>query len=359
MLTDSHAHLDFAAYQEDREEVIQRCQAKGMRVINVGSQLATSALAVKLSQDYEWMYAAIGQHPIHAFDDLPAPRPNKYFVYAILCDDESIYIGQARDIRKAWRLHRDGNGAEHTKKHKPLYIIHYEEFNSRIDAVAREKKFKTGLGQKWLKQEFNAGRTRQTGEFNSLAYQALIDNNKRIVAIGECGYDYFYIKEEGKTLAELKDKQTELFVKQIKLAQANDLPLMIHGRNGKDGENAYVDILATLKEYDCHRGQVHCFGGSWEEAQAFIKQGFYIGITGIVTFEKKAEELQNIAKQVPLDRLLIETDSPYLTPVPHRGQRNEPAFVEWVARRIATLRGISYDEVVVATSANAAKLYNL
>lgn len=265
MLTDSHAHLDFAAYQEDRKEVIQRCQAKGMRVINVGSQLATSALAVKLAQDYEWMYAAIGQHPIHAFDE----------------------------------------------------------------------------------------------EFNSLAYQELIDNNKRVVAIGECGYDYFYIKEEGKTLAELKDKQTELFIKQIKLAKANNLPLMIHGRNGKDGENAYVDILATLKEYNCHRGQVHCFGGSWEEAQAFIKQGFYIGITGIVTFEKKAEELQSIAKQVPLDRLLIETDSPYLTPVPHRGQRNEPVFVEWVARRIATLRGISYDEVVVATSANAAKLYNL
>ncbi|MCR4280151.1 MAG: TatD family hydrolase, partial [Candidatus Komeilibacteria bacterium] len=150
-----------------------------------------------------------------------------------------------------------------------------------------------------------------------------------------------------------------VFRQHITLAQKHTLPIVIHGRNGADYPSAYADILEVLKEEGCQRGHAHSFGGTEEEAQAFLAQGFYIGVTGIVTFEKKVEELKRIVINTPLDRILIETDSPYLTPVPFRGKRNEPPYVDYVARKIAELKGVGYDEVVRQTARNAVALYRL
>ena len=265
MLIDSHAHLDFEAYAQDRSVVIERCLALGMKVINVGSQLATSSLAVELAQQHNSFYASIGLHPIHVFDE----------------------------------------------------------------------------------------------EFIITDYQELINKNKRIVAIGETGFDYFYLKEKSKTRDELKQKQKEVFVEHIRLAINNNLPLMLHGRNGLDEPGAYQDILKVLQEHDCHRGLIHCFGGNPAEAQQFIELGFHIGFTGIVTFNKKVESLQYLAKTIPLDKIIVETDSPYLSPEPYRGQRNEPMRVAEVVKKIASLRGMSYDELEERVNNNSSKLFNL
>jgi len=104
-----------------------------------------------------------GAHLGHVFPDLPASRPNVYFVYAILCDNDDIYIGHTKDLRKRWMEHVSGTASDHTKKHKPMKVIHFEEYGSRSEAVKREKELKTGFGRKWLKREWKTGRTRQAG----------------------------------------------------------------------------------------------------------------------------------------------------------------------------------------------------
>ena len=122
--------------------------------------------SVKYQDDYEAteiVCAKCGSHLGHVFDDLPAPRPNIYFVYALRCDDETMYIGQTQNLLERWEEHCDGRGAEHTKRHQPKYILHYEEYGSREEAVIREKWLKTGFGRKWLQREIKSGRARQAG----------------------------------------------------------------------------------------------------------------------------------------------------------------------------------------------------
>ncbi|MBM7716710.1 TatD DNase family protein [Bacillus thermophilus] len=169
----------------------------------------------------------------------------------------------------------------------------------------------------------------------------------KVVAYGEIGLDYHWDKSP-------KDIQQEVFRKQIRLAKKLRLPLIIHNREATE------DIIQILKEEDAKEigGIMHCFSGSAESAKECLRLNFYISLGGPVTF-KNAKKPKRVAEQVPLDKLLIETDCPYLAPHPYRGKRNEPAYVKLVAEQIAELKGISYEEVARATTENAKKLFGI
>lgn len=169
----------------------------------------------------------------------------------------------------------------------------------------------------------------------------------RVVAIGETGLDYFRLKGD-------LEWQRERFRQHIRAARLCNKPLIIHTREAAE------DTLRIMEEEgaDTVGGVMHCFTESWEVAQRAMALNFYISFSGIVTF-KKAVGLKNIATRVPLERMLIETDSPYLAPVPHRGKTNQPAFVKHIAEEIAALRGISLDQVAEATTRNFFKLFKV
>lgn len=168
----------------------------------------------------------------------------------------------------------------------------------------------------------------------------------RVVAIGETGLDYYRLNREDV------DWQRARFRTHIRAARAAGKPLIIHTRS------AAADTLSHMAEEHAEEagGVMHCFTETWEVAEAAMDMGFYISFSGIVTF-KSAKDLQEVARRVPLDRLLIETDAPYLAPVPHRGRRNEPAYVRHVAEEIARLKGIPLDEVASASSRNFFELF--
>ncbi len=170
----------------------------------------------------------------------------------------------------------------------------------------------------------------------------------RVVAIGETGLDFFK--------AENKEEQKAVFEAQLTIAKELDLPVIIHCRD------ATADMRDLLKDVwertGAGRGVMHCWGGTPEETQWFLDLGFYISFSGIVTF-KNATEIQKSAMMVPSDRLLIETDCPFLAPVPKRGKRNEPAYVRYVAEYVALLRNVSLEELAVQTTQNACQLFGL
>ena len=173
-------------------------------------------------------------------------------------------------------------------------------------------------------------------------------NNEHVIAWGEIGLDFHYDNSP-------RDIQVEVFKRQLRAARECDLPVVIHTR---EAEDETIEILKN--EYDGaeRRGVFHCFSGSMDLARRAIEIGFMISFSGIVTF-KKAEELREIAKQVPVDRLLIETDCPYLTPIPYRGKRNEPAYVVEVARCLAGLHGVELEEMGRITSENFNRFFGL
>lgn len=169
----------------------------------------------------------------------------------------------------------------------------------------------------------------------------------KVVAIGECGLDYYWDKSP-------KDVQKKVFERQIQLAKAVGKPLIVHMR---DSISATFDVLKEAQAQEVG-GVMHCYSGSPEMALEFIKLNFLISLGGPVTF-KNGRRPQEVAAAVPLDKLLIETDAPYLAPHPHRGQRNEPGYVRLVAEKIAEIKGISYEEVCEATTKNGVKLFDI
>jgi len=181
--------------------------------------------------------------------------------------------------------------------------------------------------------------------FDYAKYKTLAEHPKT-VAIGECGLDYYRV---GKDEAD-KQKQAEVFRKQIRLAREVQKPLIVHCRN------AYDDLLTILKEENANEvgGTIHFFAGTWVDAQKFLDLGFHLSFTGVITFARDYDET---LKNAPIERIMIETDAPYVSPVPYRGKRNEPLYVEEVAKKIAELRGISFEEVARQTTENARKLF--
>lgn len=256
-IIDTHGHLNFVAFDEDRGEVINRIKEQGMKVVMPSSQFASSKQAVELATENNFLYAAIGIHPIHVFDE----------------------------------------------------------------------------------------------EFDKEKFQKLVDTGK-VTAVGEVGMDYYHLKHPDKPFTELKSKQTELFKNFIKLAQDNSLPLIVHGRFSEQYPDAYKDIFQILQETKQKEAVIHCYTGNPDDAKVFTGAGYKLGITGIVTFDKSGI-LEQVVRQTPLNQLLIETDSPYLSPVPYRGKRNEPIYVIEVARKIAEIKQISLEDVVNQTTQNA------
>lgn len=176
-----------------------------------------------------------------------------------------------------------------------------------------------------------------------------LSKNKKVMAIGEIGLDYYYDNSP-------RDIQMEVFKKQIELAAKLNLPIVIHSRD------AHKDTFDTLKEahekYPDMRVLIHCYSSSVEMMREYMKLGFYIALGGAVTF-KNSVIPKEVAKEVPLNRLLLETDSPYMAPVPLRGKRNEPMFVKYVVEEIASLRGINVEEVIEETSKNTKEFYGI
>ena len=168
----------------------------------------------------------------------------------------------------------------------------------------------------------------------------------KVVAVGEIGLDYYWDNEA-------HDVQKKWFIKQLELARELDLPVIIHSRD------AAADTLEIMKEYGQGlRGVIHCFSYSIELAREYVKMGYHIGIGGVVTF-KNGRKLKEIAAEIPLKRILLETDCPYLAPVPFRGKRNDSHYISYVAQEIAELKGISYEEVVAQTEKNGKELFQV
>jgi TatD DNase family protein len=171
--------------------------------------------------------------------------------------------------------------------------------------------------------------------------------HRKVIGIGECGLDFHYDHSP-------RDRQAEVFRAHAVAARATGLPLIVHTRNA---DEATATILADESRVGSLRGVIHCFSSGPQLAEKALELGFYLSFSGIVTF-KKAEELRGIARTVPLDRMLVETDAPYLAPMPHRGKRNEPAFVVHTAALLAELRGLRPDEFARLTTDNFFRLFD-
>ena len=279
MIIDTHSHLNFKAYDNDREEVIKRNLESGLFCIDVGTKYETSKRAVELAEKNENIYAAIGMHPIHIKTDLMKLRMDE----------------------------NEGGFAP--------------------------------LGEEYDKEKYRE-----------------LAKNKKVVAIGEIGLDYYY-RPKSKTKQDLfKQKQKEIFIKQLELAEELNLPVIIHCRMAhKDVTDILKSEARNPKSETKLRGVIHCFTGSVTEMQEYIELGFYIGINGIID----KLDLTEVIKNVPLDKILVETDCPYLTPKAEGEKRNEPIFVKHVIQKIADLRQITFDEVALATTENAKKLFKI
>jgi TatD DNase family protein len=170
-------------------------------------------------------------------------------------------------------------------------------------------------------------------------------HDPKVVAYGEIGLDYF------RNISP-REKQIELFAKQLELAKELNLPVIIHDRD------AHEQTLRMVKSSGVRCGVFHCFSGDWAMARQCIDLGFYISIPGVVTFDK-SKVLQEVVRQAPLDSILLETDCPYLTPVPHRGKRNEPSFIIHTAKKVAEIKGLTWEDAAQAAAVNTRKLFRI
>jgi TatD DNase family protein len=254
MLIDTHAHLDYTDFDEDRAQILSRAAERGVtEMISIGTRVDSSTRAVELAENFPSVWATVGIHPNEA-DEAP---------------DDAV---------------------------------------ERLRALAK---------------------------------------STRVVAIGEIGLDYHHLPEGAEAIAKNKARQAELFRAQLALAIELGLNAVIHQRDSWD------DTLAILREFTGRvRGVFHCFGGTLEQAQEVIALGHLVSFTGIVTF-KNARQVQATAQNVAFDQFMVETDCPYLAPVPDRGKRCEPAHTRTVADQIALLRGVSVEEIAARTTETA------
>jgi TatD DNase family protein len=218
------------------------------------------------------------------------------------------------------------------------------------------------LSQTEVDEEEICFRSREES-FDEERYKNILSD--KVVAVGEIGLDYFHIPEK-RVFDEIKKIQKDGFAAQLNFAKGVGLPVILHCRGAKEKPlEAYEDMFDIVDDFVVNskkekalNGVMHCFGGNLEIARKFIDLGFYIGFTGIVTF-KNAKEVQEVVKNIPLENIVAETDCPYLAPEPFRGKRNEPAYVEYVVKKIAEIRGLSLDEVENKIFENSRRLFGV
>lgn len=186
--------------------------------------------------------------------------------------------------------------------------------------------------------------------FDAAGFQNLLSSSKKIVAIGECGLDYYRLKEPGREAAIARQKRE--FTAQLEFAVEHDLPLALHCRE------AYEDMLEILKAYPKATGVVHSFTSDWQTARKFLDLGFALGLNGILTFDRTGR-LAEVCEKAPLERIVTETDAPYLAPVPMRGKRNEPVYVSYVAEKIAEIKGLDRAQAEQALFENAMRIFRI
>lgn len=188
----------------------------------------------------------------------------------------------------------------------------------------------------------------EVGDLNEERFEILKAEcqKEKVVAVGEIGLDYYWDNES-------HDIQKKWFIRQLELARELNLPVIIHSRDAAE------DTLKIMKEHaQGMRGVIHCFSYSKEMAEEYVKLGFYIGVGGVVTF-KNGKKLKEVVEAIPIERILLETDSPYLAPEPHRGKRNSSLYLPHIAQMIADLKGLSYEEVVAQTERNSRELFHI
>ena len=276
---DIHGHIQFAAYDADRDAVIRRARDAGIGIVTVGTDLESSRKAIHIAEQNEDMWVIVGLHP--------------------------IYCGES---------HNDPQETGNTEAHvRPKQEFDYEGFRT-------------------------------------------LAMHPKVIAIGECGLDFFHSQPEDIVF------QREVFKQHIQLANEVDKPLMLHVRNSKIDPtrprlgNAYIESLKILKEHAKVKADFHFFAGNPEEMKAIIDAGYYVSFTGVLSFAKNYDEL---IKTVPADRMMTETDCPYVAPVPYRGQRNEPSYVTEVVKAIARIRGEEEEVVAKQVIRNAQEFFGL
>ena len=194
----------------------------------------------------------------------------------------------------------------------------------------------------YLALGYHPSETSKTTDKDLEELEEIIKTNKKVVALGEIGLDYYWEKDN-------KEEQKELFKKQIEIAKKYNLPLVIHSRD------AFQDTYDILKEAN-YKGVIHCFSGNVENAKMYLSLGFYLGIGGVITF--KNTNLKETIKEIPIDKILLETDAPYLAPTPHRGEKNESKYIPIIAEEIGNLLNKTKAEIGEITTQNATKMFN-
>jgi TatD DNase family protein len=233
-----------------------------------------------------------------------------------------------------------------------------QEFSSGIYAIVGLHPIHT-LAQN-VDEEESHFKTREE-KFDYDYYRDLATESK-VVGIGECGLDYYRLPE-GMSIAEVRAIQEPVFREQIWLAKETGKALAIHCRASKDSFDAYDDIMEVLKSEgagakDFPNFEIHSFTADWSVCERFLNLGAYIGLNGIITFDKTGV-LKTVTENCPLERIVLETDAPYLAPLPFRGKQNQPLYVKYVAEYIAQIKGLSVEEVSETTTSNAKKLFKL
>lgn len=254
MIFESHAHYDDEKFDEDRDSLLASMQENGIEyIINVGANLATTQKTIELTEQYPFIYGAVGVHPSDT-------------------------------------------------------------------AELNEENFA------WLKSRCGL---------------------PKVAAVGEIGLDYYWDEPD-------REIQKKWFKRQLELAAEETLPVIIHSRD------AAKDTVDIMKELECEKigGVVHCFSYSKEIAREVLDMGFYLGIGGVVTFQN-AKAIKEVVAYAPLDRILLETDSPYLAPVPHRGKRNSSLYIPLIAEEIAKIKGTSCEEIISVTNRNTKSLFHI
>ena len=275
MFFDSHTHLNLAAFDKDRKEIIEKTLEQGVFVINIGTCYETSKKAIEIAQQYENCWATIGLHPSH--------------VIPMKIDKDELLMHNDENISKA------------------------EVFNEEFESLLKKPK---------------------------------------VVAIGECGLDYSYLKDFSENdQKKYKEMEEEEFRKQIQVAKKYNLSLSLHVRD------LYEEALIILEDEGYKNEAVfHFFTGNVNQAQKILKRGFYLGFSGIITY---SETIDQVIKDTPLEKILIETDAPYVAPIPYRGDRNEPIYVKEVAKKIAQIKKLPLKEIEEATFKNTLRLFKI